>query len=59
MENKGQHKADLSEVNQTTNDVIKSIINKRAHIQEKFNKVNEKLDKLKAEADKLLHPEKS
>jgi hypothetical protein len=58
MENKGQNKADLSEVNQTTNDVIKNIINKRAHIQEKFNKVNEKLDKLKAEADKLLHPEK-
>lgn len=58
MENKGQHNADLSQVNQSPDDVIKNIINKRAHIQEKFKKVNEKLDKLKAEADKLLHPEK-
>lgn len=58
MEKKGQNQTDLSEVNQTTNDVIKNIINKRAHIQEKFKKVNETLDKLKAESDKLLHPEK-
>lgn len=59
MESIDQHDKERSEEQSTDNDVIQRIIDKRALLEEKFNKVNEKLDKLKAEADKLLHPKRS
>lgn len=58
MENIDQHHKDQSEKKPTDNDVIKNIIDKRALLEEKFNQVNARLDLLKADADKLLHPEK-
>lgn len=59
MENKDQFNKDLPEKNLIDHDVIQSIIDKRALLEEKFNQVNAKLDKLKADADKLLHPQNS
>lgn len=59
MINKDQDNKGLTEHDQTDNDVIQKIIDKRTLLEEKFNQVNERLDQLKAEADKLLHPKKS
>lgn len=58
MENTDPNLKDLPEKNQATNDLVQSMIEKRTLIEEKFNQVNEKLEKLKVEADKLLHPQK-
>jgi len=37
---------------------VKSLIAKKAEIEEKFNLVNQKLNKLKAQAEKLFHTQK-
>jgi len=58
MEKKVLNQKELLEKIQAEVDVFKGIIDKRTLIEEKFNQVNVKLDKLKAEADKLLGPKK-
>ncbi|WP_316818582.1 hypothetical protein [Pedobacter nyackensis] len=57
MENIDQNRKDLAGKQPTNNDVIKRILDKRALLEVKFNQVNAKLDKLKADTDKLLHPQ--
>ena len=58
MEKKVLDQRNLLERIQKEVDVFKGIIDKRTSIEEKFNQVNVKLDKLKAEADKLLGSKK-
>ncbi|WP_165503696.1 hypothetical protein [Pedobacter hiemivivus] len=58
MEKKVLNQKNLLERIQTEVDVFKGIIDKRTLIEEKFNQVNVKLDKLKAEADRLFGPKK-
>lgn len=58
MENSDHIKKELSEKEQAQNEIVKSLIAKKAEIEEKFNLVNQKLDRLKEEADKLFHTPK-
>ncbi|WEK20854.1 MAG: hypothetical protein P0Y49_06855 [Candidatus Pedobacter colombiensis] len=58
MEKKGQNKKNLLIKDQAEIDIFQGIIDKRTLIEEKFNQVNEKLDRLKTEADKLFRPKK-
>jgi K+/H+ antiporter YhaU regulatory subunit KhtT len=58
MEKKVLNKKELLEKDQREVDVFKDIIDKRTLIEEKFNQVNVKLNKLKEEADKLFGPKK-
>ena len=58
MKNMDPYHKELTEKKLIEDDVIQKIIDKRTLLEEKFNQVNERLDQLKAEADKLLHPKK-
>lgn len=58
MENSDHIKKELSEKEQAQNEIVKNLIAKKAEIEEKFNLVNQKLDRLKEEADKLFNTQK-
>lgn len=58
MENSDHIKKETSKKEQAQNEIVKNLIAKKAEIEEKFNLVNQKLERLKEEADKLFRTPK-
>jgi peptidoglycan hydrolase CwlO-like protein len=58
MENYNPIKKELTEKEEAEKEIVKNLLAKKAEIEEKFNIVAEKLERLKAEADKLFHTPK-
>jgi len=58
MENSSPIKKELTEKEQTQTEIVKNLLAKKAEIEEKFNIVNQKLNRLKEEADKLFQTPK-
>jgi predicted nuclease with TOPRIM domain len=58
MENSDHTKKSSTEKEEVQNDMVKKLIEKKAEIEEKFNIVNEKLERLRAESAQLLQGKK-
>lgn len=58
MENSDHTKKSPTEKEEVQNDMVKKLIEKKAEIEEKFNIVNEKLERLRAESAQLLQGKK-